>query len=172
MHASLAAADEVPKGQEPGSAGKSTSCMDWSSEELRVSIFSGEREVRNKQHINVSEMSAALRSESRRCKRYPRKRLLMGSDLQALLGAIVKGCSSSKVLNGQVKRVLPTVLAYNCYSYTQYKPTMLHMALYVTECAAIRSAQPLHGLLTFTAIPMVDWMLSWLLVALMMLALL
>lgn len=68
-------------------------------------------------------MAAALRSESRRARRWPGKRLLTGSDSQVVLGALIKGRSSSKVLNAQLKRALPSVLAYNCYNYTQYVGT-------------------------------------------------
>lgn len=81
------------------------------------------KRVFNKPHINVSEMAAALRSESRRARRWPGKPLLTGSDSQVVLGALIKGRSSSKVPNGQLKRALPSVLAYNCYNYTQYVGT-------------------------------------------------
>lgn len=45
-----------------------------------------------------------------------------------VLGALVKGRSSSKVLNRQLKRALPTVLAYNVYNYTQYINTLQNVA--------------------------------------------
>ena len=119
LHGSLAPADEVPPGEE--------AAVDhplWSGV-IKSSKFrlQWRKRVFNKPHINVSEMAAALRSESRRARRWPGKRLLTGSDSQVVLGALIKGRSSSKVLNGQLKRALPSVLAYNCYNYTQYVGT-------------------------------------------------
>ena len=49
-------------------------------------------------------MSAALRSEARRSRRCPCKRFLTGSDSQVVLGALVKGRSSSKALSRLLKR--------------------------------------------------------------------
>ena len=86
------------------------------------------RRVRGKPHINISEMAAALRSESRRCRRFPNKRLLTGSDSQVVLGALVKGRSSSKILNLQLKVQLPWLLAYNSYSAVQYIGTADNIA--------------------------------------------
>ena len=124
IHGSLAPDDEVPEGQEPA-----TEHPLWSGV-VKSSHFKLQwrKRIRNNPHINVSEMAAALRSESRRGRRFPNHRLLMGSDSQVVLGALVKGRSSSKVLNKLLKRSLPSVLAYNCYSYTQYIGTADNVA--------------------------------------------
>ena len=124
IHGSLSPADEVPEGQEPA-----TEHPLW-SKVVKSSYFKlqWKKRVRHRPHINVSEMSAALRSESRRSRRFPNHRLLLGSDSQVVLGALVKGRSSSKVLNKLLKRSLPSVLAYNTYSYTQYIGTSDNVA--------------------------------------------
>ena len=86
------------------------------------------KKVRGRPHINVSEMAAALRSERRRCRRFPNKRLMTGSDSQVVLGALVKGRSSSKILNLQLKVQLPWILAYNSYNAVQYIGTADNVA--------------------------------------------
>ena len=124
IHGSLAPDDEVPDGQEPA-----TEHPLWTGV-VKSSHFKlqWKKRIRNRPHINVSEMAAALRSESRRCRRFPNHRLLTGSDSQVVLGALVKGRSSSKVLNKLLKRSLPSIIAYNCYNYTQYIGTADNVA--------------------------------------------
>ena len=124
QHGTLSPSEEVPPGEK-------AACEHplWSgvvkSKQFKLQW---RRRVRHRPHINVSEMAAALRSEARRARRFPGSRILTGSDSQVVLGALVKGRSSSKVLNRQLKRSLPTVLAYNVYNYTQYIHTLLNVA--------------------------------------------
>ena len=124
LHGTLSPSEEVPPGEK-------AACEHplWSgvvrSKQFRLQW---RRRVHHRPHINVSEMAAALRSEARRARRFPGSRILTGSDSQVVLGALVKGRSSSKVLNRQLKRSLPTVLSYNVYNYTQYIHTLLNVA--------------------------------------------
>ena len=124
MNGTLTPDEEVPTGETAavehplwtGIVKSSTFSMQW------------RRRVRGRPHINVSEMTAALRSEARRARRFPGHRILTGSDSQVTLGALIKGRSSSKVLNQHLKRFLPQSLAYNVYNYTQYIGTADNVA--------------------------------------------
>ena len=124
LHGTLSPEEEVPEGEVAavehplwtGTVKSSNFVMQW------------RRRVRGRPHINVSEMTAALRSEARRARRFPGHRILTGSDSQVTLGALIKGRSSSKVLNKHLKQWLPHALAYNVYNYTQYIGTADNVA--------------------------------------------
>ncbi len=124
MHGLLSPSQEIPEGEEPA-----RNHPLWTTA-VKSHQFSLRWRKRTKRgaHINVSELSAALRSEARRCRRYPNQRLLLGSDSQVTLGALVRGRSSSKSLNRQLKQALPNLLAYNIYTNTQYIPTAVNTA--------------------------------------------
>ena len=111
--------EEVPDGEEPARAHPV-----WS--QLAKSLQFCERtkrKVRKRTHINISELDAALAAESRHGRRKPSSRLLLGSDSQVVLGALVKGRSSSSSLNARLQRALPDVLGYNLYTCPQYVNT-------------------------------------------------
>lgn len=116
--------DEVPEGEEAARQHPL-----WTSV-IKTSRFSlrWRRRTKHRCHINVSELSAALRAESRRCRQSPNQRILLASDSQVTLGAMIRGRSSSPALNSLLKMALPTLLAYNCYSNLQYIHTLDNVA--------------------------------------------
>ena len=69
-----------------------------------------------------------MTSLERRCLTTPDSRLLLGSDSQVVLGALVRGRSSSRVLNSRLKLGLPWLLAFNTYVCAQYVPTGSNVA--------------------------------------------
>ena len=90
---------------------------DWTT------VFS--RPVSDKSHINCKELRAA-RLCLRRCAREgPRKagRVILLLDSRVALGALVRGRSPSKVLNRQLKRVLPLVVAGDLYPQYAWIPS-------------------------------------------------
>lgn len=105
----------------------------------RVFQLKWRKRTKRRAHINVSELSAALRSEARRARRCPNRRWLLGSDSQVTLGALIKGRSASRCLNACLKRSLPTLLAYNAYTALQYIPTGDNVADDPTRDAVCRS---------------------------------
>lgn len=75
------------------------------------------RRRRQKQvHINVSELAAHLREESRVASSMTSIRMLYALDSQVSLAALVKGRSASKSLNCLLQRSLPHVLGSDLYS--------------------------------------------------------
>lgn len=119
MHGLSCPEDEVPEGEEPA-----RSHPLWTAV-IRSTPFKlvQKKRIRRRTHINLSELNAALDSEKRRAVSSPDTRLLTGSDSQVVLGALVRGRSSSKSLNAKLKQALPTVLGFNIYNNLQYVPT-------------------------------------------------
>ena len=74
-------------------------------------------------HINLDELQAALDAERALATEHPNQRCAVGSDSQVVLGAIVKGRSSSASLNKKLRASLPTILGQNVYSFMHYIPT-------------------------------------------------
>lgn len=106
IHGGLEPQDEVPEGEEAARQHPL-----WTSV-IKTSRFSlrWRRRTKHRCHINVSELSAALRAESRRCRQSPNQRILLASDSQVTLGAMIRGRSSSPALNSLLKMALPTLL--------------------------------------------------------------
>lgn len=119
MHGLICPEDEVPDGEEPA-----RSHPLWTAV-IRSTKFSlvQRKHIRRRTHINLSELNAALDSEKRRALKLPDHRLLTGSDSQVVLGALVRGRSSSRSLNAKLKQALPMVLGFNVYNNLQYVPT-------------------------------------------------
>ena len=119
MHGLSRPEDEVPLGEEPA-----RSHPLWTSV-IRSTNFRvvQKKRIRRRVHINLSELNAALDSEKRRALECPNRRLLTASDSQVVLGALVRGRSSSKSLNSKLKKALPTLLGSNTYNNVQYVPT-------------------------------------------------
>lgn len=80
----------------------------------------------------------------------PASRCAIATDSQVVLGAVVKGRSSSVSMNDMLKSHLPTVLAYNIYPGHQYVPSADNPADDPTRDKDLRS--PVH------ATP--DWLVS------------
>ena len=97
---------------------------------IRSSVFSlvGRKRIRRRVHINHSELSAALEAEARRARARPSARVLLASDSQVVLGALVRGRSSSSSLNARLRRAVPTLLGFNTYLCAQYVHTSDNVA--------------------------------------------
>ena len=124
LHQDSLPEDEVPAGEEPA-----RSHPLWTGV-VRSSRFAlvKRKKIKRRVHINLSELNAAMSSLERRSSSSPNKRLLLGSDSQVVLGALVRGRSSSKTLNQRLRRGLPHILAGNTYVCAQYIPTKLNVA--------------------------------------------
>ena len=124
LHGTLRPADEVPEGEMPLNAHPLWTAI------ARHSQFSTvwRQRVKGRTHINVSELDAYLRAETRKGRTSPSSRPMIGSDSQVTLGAIVKGRSFSPVLNKQLKKALPDVIGFNVFSIAQYIGTAENVA--------------------------------------------
>ena len=124
LHQQSLLEDEVPVGEEPARSHPLWTGVVCSSKFRLVK----RKRIKRKVHINLSELNAAMSSLERRSRSFPNKRLLLGSDSQVVLGTLVRGRSSSKVLNQRLRRGLPQLLAGNSYVCAQYVPTKLNVA--------------------------------------------
>lgn len=134
IHERSSPEEEVPEGEEAVRQHPL-----W-REVVRSNVFSLERKkrIRRRTHINISELSAALDSEARRSRACPSARLLLGSDSQVVLGALVRGRSSSSSLNARLRKALPTWLGFNTYLCPQYIHTRDNVADDPTRCRRCR----------------------------------
>ena len=89
-------------------------------------------------HINIGEVRASLEALRDAGRTQPNSRVLLGSDSQVALGALVKGRSSSTVLNQELERGLPDILGSNLYIYAFWIWTLLNPADDGTRGLAIR----------------------------------
>eukprot|EP00434_Breviolum_minutum_P010322 symbB.v1.2.009108.t1/scaffold573.1/size222803/17 len=137
LHGLLQPSEEVPEGEQPA-ANHPLWTMTVKSHQFSLRW---RKKTRRRAHINVSELSAALRSEARRCRKFPNHRHLLGSDSQVTLGALVRGRSSSRSLNRHLKQSLPVLLAYNGYTNAQYIPTLINTADDPTRNKSCRPAE-------------------------------
>ena len=119
LHGTLPVDEEVPDGEEPVRAHPVWTALARSQQFVLV----GRKRVKARRHINLSELEAALGSESRRGQKQPNSRPLIGSDSQVVLGCLVKGRSSSSAINRRLRRAIPTIVGYNVYSQFQYVNT-------------------------------------------------
>ena len=124
VHGILPPEAEVPEGEQPA---KQHFLWSTLAKTLQFSLR-WRRKVKRRQHINISELSAALEAERLHGQRCPNCRFLLGSDSQVVLGALVKGRSSSKRLNEELKRSLPYLLGSGTYTYPQYIHTADNVA--------------------------------------------
>lgn len=111
--------DEVPVGEEPAQAHPlwvqlCRSCQFYSCFNFRAPV---------QQHINIKELKALLTAEGRHAEHFPSTRCSIGTDSQVVLGAVVKGRSSSRALNWLLQCHIPTLLVYNCCSGQNYVPS-------------------------------------------------
>ena len=88
-------------------------------------------------HINIGELRAHLREESRLATNYVSKRIAYALDSQVALGSLVKGRASSKPLNYELMKSIPLVLGSDLYAAYGYWPSKLNRADGPT-----RSAEP------------------------------
>lgn len=91
-------------------------------------------------HINVLELRAFLREERRVAARHRSVRVLSGLDSQVALGAIVKGRSSSRALNNEMRRFLGPALGSDIYGLHMYYDTALNPADDPTRQREVRPA--------------------------------
>lgn len=81
-----------------------------------------------KVHINVGELRAALDEESRLALKMVSARVAFALDSQVALGALTKGRASSRALNAELSRSIPTVLGADLYSFYGYLPSKINRA--------------------------------------------
>ena len=79
-------------------------------------------------HINIGELRAHLREESRVATNHMSSRLAYALDSQVALGSLVKGRASSKPLNGELMKSIPLVLGSDLYAAYGYWPSKLNRA--------------------------------------------
>ena len=84
--------------------------------------------VRRPMHINLLELKAYLKHERRIATRTRSKRVLFGMDSQVSLGAVVKGRSSSKALNGELKKSVAPAIGADIYGLYMYYDTKFNPA--------------------------------------------
>ena len=90
-------------------------------------------------HINVLELRAYLRHERRVAGRVKSKRLLSGLDSQVALGTLVKGRSSSKALNAEMRKSIGPALGSDIYDLHMYFNTKFNPADDPTRGQPLRS---------------------------------
>ena len=120
----LAGDGELPDGEEPYDVHPLWEVL------ARALQFKEEwrREHRRSIHINVAELKANLIEEENLCKIHQSFRCLYGLDSQVALGCLVKGRSSSKVLNRVLEKSVPTMLGADAYGHYGFLPSALNRA--------------------------------------------
>ena len=91
-------------------------------------------------HINILGLRAYLREEKRLASRRQSVRVLSGLDSQVALGALVKGRSSSRALNNEMRRFLGPALGADIYSLHMYYDTAYNPADDPTRDRQVRTA--------------------------------
>ena len=87
-------------------------------------------------HINIGELAAHLREESRIGLQFQSVRVCHGLDSQVSLGALVKGRAASKSLNSLLRGSLPNMLGCDLYAAYGFFPSGIHRADGPTRNAA------------------------------------
>ena len=95
------------------------------------------KEVPNNPHINILELRAFLRQESRIAASSYCCRLLGALDSQVALGALCKGRSSSHMLNKELRRSLTSVLGSDLSSFYMYFPSATNRSDAPTRAAKV-----------------------------------
>ena len=93
-----------------------------------------------RRHINIGELRAAIRAEERVGLQYPGCRYLHLQDSQVSLGCMVKGRSSSKSLNFELRRSLPQYLVSKIRSFYDFLKSAFNPADDPTRDVEIRAA--------------------------------
>ena len=121
-HGSLDVQSEVPKGVEL-------------YKRLFVQKKGGQR------HINIGELRAPLKVESKLGQSERSTRILLGCNSQVALGALIKGRSSSPSLNRELCQSVPLMLAFDSYLERMYFETSVNRADDPTRGREVRGAQ-------------------------------
>lgn len=79
-------------------------------------------------HINIGELRAALKVESKLGQSERNTRILLGCHSQVALGAPIKGRSSSPFLNRELCQSVPLMLAFDSYLECMYFETSVNRA--------------------------------------------
>ncbi len=94
---------------------------------------------RGRSHINVGEVRAALRSELCEGRRQPNSYMVQLLDSQVAIAALVKGRSSSRSLNREIKESIPWHIACNSRVFYGFVRSALNPADDPTRAVKLRS---------------------------------
>ena len=97
------------------------------------------RKYASRVHINVGELEAFLREESRSGARAPCSRQIFALDSQVGIGCVAKGRSASPRLNNLLSRSIAPVLGFQIQSVVIYFPTSLNPADEPTRHKQVRA---------------------------------
>eukprot|EP00435_Cladocopium_sp_Y103_P036673 s3148_g9.t1 len=79
-------------------------------------------------HVNIGELRACLREESRLATNHVSARIAFALDSQVALGCLVKGRAASKALNSELMKSIPLVIGSDLYCSYGYWPSKLNRA--------------------------------------------
>ena len=99
--------------QLPSGVYSSHPCWETLSRTLRFKQLGQTKYPGKRRHINVGELRAALAAESQVGRRWPSSRYLHLQDSQVSLACLVKGRSSSRALNVELRKSLGDHLGFN-----------------------------------------------------------
>ena len=111
MHCELPAEEELPEGEEHYKI-NALSLLAARALNYRV-LFS--EPIEKKVHINISEVRAFLKTERDLGRKERSVRDIYGLDSQVGLGCLIKGRSSSRAINNELSRSLPSMIIFDSY---------------------------------------------------------
>ena len=98
------------------------------------------KKVRSRRHINVGEVSAALRAEDLEGQRRPGSYFVSLQDSQVALACLCKGRSSSRALNELLRSSLPSMISSNIRGFYGYVRSKKNPADDPTQGVKLRPA--------------------------------
>eukprot|EP00971_Amphidinium_carterae_P235292 4669063-Amphidinium_carterae.1 len=94
------------------------------------------------EHINISELKAALEAERCHATRQPHSRPIIITDSQVVLSCLVKGRSASPSLNSCLRKHLPRLLVHGCVPYHAWVPSAANPADEPSRGKPLRPSTP------------------------------
>lgn len=113
-------------------------------------LFGKTKRVKSRRHINVGEMRAALTAEAEQGAQEPKSFYVHLQDSQVSLAALVKGRSSSRSLNKEMRKSIPQHVSNNNRAFYGFVRSALNPADDPTRDTAVRAA----------AVEEPDWLLD------------
>ena len=109
-HGDLAAEDETPE-----EGYRAHPLWEILARSLNYRLVFAKRKT-GQRHINIGELRGALRVERIAGLKKQSQRVIVGLDSQVALGCLIKGRSSSKALNAELWRSIPTMVGLDVFS--------------------------------------------------------